>query len=378
VRLRAAVVRLAVIAVVLSAVASAAAQTAPLSVEWVVGQGSEVARVPTTFWLTDGSAIIYDGRRPAAQRVFERFDPASGQRQPLFDMARALTSLKAVAKDADVKEALSWPAAMDRGGRSAAWVFNGDLYLLDFASSSFSRLTNTPAEKCVQFSPDGRLLSFVRDNDIYAYDLAGKKELRLTRDGSETTLNGTLSWVYWEEILGRRDSGYWWSPDSRAIAYLQTDESQVPMSTFVDFAPVNPRLIKQRYPKAGENNPRVRVGVVELDTADTRWVSITDKPYEWIIRLKWLPDSKQVSVETLDRPQTELGLYFAHRKSGAARRILTETDRGWVNITDDLHFIDKGRQFLWASERDGFMHLYRYAIDGTLLNQVTKGEWATA
>jgi len=294
-------------------------------------------------------------------------------------MAHAVSSLKELAGDSEVKDALPWPSSFDAAGQKAVYVIKGKIHLLDLASASFTRVSNGDVEdKNPAFSPDGRSLAFVRSNDIYVYDIASRQEKRLTTDGSATTLNGTLSWVYWEEIMGRRDIAYWWSPDSQAIAYLQTDESKVPVSTFVDFSPVDQRIIHQAYPKAGEHNPDVRVGVVELSTGVTRWVNLSDKPYEWLIRVKWLPDSRNVAVETLNRPQTELRLYFADRASGATKPILTETDPGWVNVTDDLQFMHDGQHFLWTSERTGYMHLYRYRMDGALENQVTKGDWALA
>jgi dipeptidyl-peptidase-4 len=199
----------------------------------------------------------------------------------------------------------------------------------------------------------------------------------LVIDGSETLLNGTLSWVYWEEVFGRRDIGYWWAPDSQAIAYLQSDESKVDLSFFTDIKPFSPRVIRQRYARAGGPNPRVRLGIIELEKAQTTWVQIKE-PFEYIVRAKWLPDGKRLSFETMPRLQTELSLYFAERQSGASKRILTETDPGWVNMTDDLYFFSDGQHFLCPSERDGYMHLYRYRIDGTLENQVTKGQWALA
>src|SRR5205085_3522927 len=252
-------------------------------------------------------------------------------------------------------------ATFDPAGRRALYVFDGDLFLLDLASARFSRLTRTVAEeRSPEFSPDGERLAFVRANDLYVVDLDTQAETRVTRDGSETILNGTLSWLYWEEVFGRRDVGYWWSPDSKSLAYLQTDESSVEVSSFVDFRPDNPRVIRQRYPKAGKPNPRVRVGLMEVGRNSTTWVSIADKPFELILRVKWLPDSRRVSVQTLTRDQHELGLYFADRQTGAATRVLTETDPGWVNTHDDLHFLADGQQFLWASARDGFYHLYRY------------------
>ncbi len=357
-----------------------AAQQPALTVEWALGEpGANVAKVPKVQWLPDNTALLHDERTPEAQRTFERFDPATGARHPILDMAKAVASLKSLAPDAEVKSSLAWPEEFDRAATKAVYLFHDDVYLLDLSTATFTRITSTPAEeKDVQFSPDGKLLSYVRDNDLYLYDIAAKQERRLTTDGSESILNGTLTWVYWEEVFGRKDIGYWWSPDSKSIAYLQTDVTGVAISTFVDFAPQDPKVIRQVYPKPGEKNPRVRVGVVGVSDSANHWVSITDKPYEWLLRVKWLPDSHRVAVQTLNRAQTELGLYFADTQTGAAKRILTETDPGFINVQDDLYFLADGQHFLWASERDGFMHLYRYQMDGTLTNQVTNGDWAMA
>ena len=179
------------------------------------------------------------------------------------------------------------------------------------------------------------------------YTISPAKESRLTKDGSENILNGTLTWVYWEEIFGRNDTAYWWSPDSKSIAYLQTDVTDVPVSTFVDFRPQEPRIIHQVYPKAGEKIRRCAVGVVDVAPA-TRGGCNVAEPYEWLVRVKWLPDSQRVAVETMDRPQKHLALYFADTQSGAAKHILTETDPGFVNVHDDLYFLNDGQHFLWA------------------------------
>lgn len=354
-----------------------------LSVEWIFGpEGRAVAAVPSVAWLENGVALLLDPRRPPVERTLERLDPATGRREPVVDRARALASLKAAAGEAPVPDALTWPVQFDAVGKAALYVFDGDLYLLDLSSSSFSRLTRTGAEeKAASFSPDGSRVAFVRDNDLYVCSASGAGEQRVTSDGSASLLNGTLSWVYWEEVFGRRDIGYWWSPDSAALAYLQTDEAPVDISYFVDFAPAVPRVIQQRYPRAGRPNPRVRVGVAEVPAgkpARTTWVRLEDASVEYITRVKWLPDARRVSVQTLTRDQRELGLYLAERATGAATRILTERDPGWVNISDDLYFFNDGEHFLWASERSGFMHLYRYRLDGTLVNQVTRGDWAVA
>ena len=365
----------------LSATLSHAQSTTPrVTPEWLFTGGAHIADVPHVFWLADSTAILYDTRQPESQRTFEHLDPATGQRTPISNMSAAVASLKSLAPDSQIKTALPWPVAFDPSGHQALYELDGDIFLLDLSTSNFTRITQTPAEETDSaFSPDGRFVSYVRENDLYVYNIASKSESRLTSDGSVTTLNATLSWVYWEEVMGRHDTAYWWSPDSQSIAYLQTDESGVPVSTFVDFQPVNQRIIHQVYPKPGDKNPRVRVGVVSINApASTRWITVSDKPYEWLFGIKWLPDSSRISFQTLDRPQTNLGLYFADAKSGSSTRILTETDPYWVNVSDDLFFLPDGKHFLWASERTGYMHLYRYQMDGTLVNAVTKGDWAIA
>ena len=351
-----------------------------LTLEWIFGpDGRSVASLPSTAWLDDGTLVILDNRKPASERTFEKINPATGARQAIVDRSKALESLNS-AVAAMKAESLSWPIAFDGAGRQALYLFKGDVFVLEFSNSTFRRLTSTPTEETsASFSPNGRRVAYVRENDLYFFDPKTNREVRVTRDGSETLLNGTLSWVYWEEVFGRRDIGYWWAPDSNGIAYLQSDESQVDLSYFTDIKPFSPRVIKQRYARAGRPNPRVRLGIAEVtDPSSTTWIDIKDKPFEYIVRAKWLPDGRRLSVQTMPRLQTELSLYFADRKTGAATHVLTETDPGWVNMNDDLHFYSDGRHFLWPSERDGYMHLYRYRMDGTLVNQVTKGKWALA
>lgn len=351
---------------------------ATLTLEWIFGdEGRTVASVPSYQWLADGKLMLYDGRLPASQRAFEILDPATGVRRKAFEMKDALASINALLPASPIKDVLAWPQSFDLSGRRALYVFNGDLFILDLPKARFTRVTETvEEEQSAEFSPDGNKLAFVRKNDLYVVDLETRSETRLTRDGTETILNGPLSWLYWEEIFGRRDIGYWWAPDSKALAYLQTDESSVPLSTFVDFQPDTPRVITQRYPKAGMPNPRVRAGIVEISGKPTTWITINDRPFEYILRAKWLPDSHRLSVQTLTRDQHELGLYLVDRKTGTAKRILTETNPGWINIHDDLYFLNDGQAFLWASERDDNYHLYRYSLDGRLLNQITKGPWS--
>ena len=184
--------------------------------------------LPRTWWLDDNTAYVYDVRKPDSVRVLERMDPATGKRVQALDWKKASASFNALFADSKGPRISPVPSTITSSGKYGLYVVAGDVFVLDIPNSIFIRLTETPEEeKSVNFSPDGSKLAFVRMNNIYACEIATKKEWQLTTDGGGTILNGTLSWVYWEEIFGRRDVGYWWSEDSKAIAYLQTDESEV-------------------------------------------------------------------------------------------------------------------------------------------------------
>lgn len=348
-----------------------------ITVEWIYsGESREITATPRFFWLKNNTAIIYDLRKPGAERTFEILNPKSGKRSPAVNLEKVLTSLNSFREDNPVNS-LPWPLSFDQDGEKAVYLFQGDIFLLDLKESKFEQITETDeSETSINFSPNGKLLAYVRSNDLYVYNIEKNSEEQVTLDGSETTLNGTLSWVYWEEIFGRRDIGYWWSEDSKAIAYLQTDESNVTEMHYVHYEPAVPRVIKQRFPKAGTENPTVRVGIAEIGKDKTTWVNLDKNKFEYVARVKWLPDNRRLSVQTMNRAQTELDLYFVDRTSGEPKHIMTEKDEGWVNINDDLYFLDDGKSFIWQSERDGYAHLYRFDMDGQLVNQITKGEWA--
>ena len=348
-----------------------------ITVEWVYSDTAKaIAAVHKYQWLEDNTAILFDTRLEKKERTFLKLDPQTrSELGPAVDREKAVASLQEYLGKEDSTEYLEWPLSFDPYGNYAVYLYKKDIFLLDLASSEFRRVTQTEtAEKAPRFSPDGSRLAFVRENDLYIYDLAANREKRLTSDGSDTILNGTVSWVYWEEIFGRRDIGYWWSEDSRALVFLQTDESAVTKMHYVDFKPAVPRLITQRYPKAGTDNPVVKVGLMEIDSPQIKWIKL--EPYEYICRVKWHQDNQWFSVQTMNRAQTELNLFYIDRNTGKnLGKVLTETDTGWVNINDDLYFLESGN-FLWQSERDGYAHLYQFNKNGSLVGQVTKGSWA--
>lgn len=339
------------------------------------GKYRDITALPVKTWLSDGSLVLFDVRKPAAERGYEIVNPQTGKRSPLFDMAKARTSMKALRNTENI------PALTFNANGTFAYIDLGeDIVLLDVKTAEFRAVAKGVKDETTRFSPDGMKLAYVKSNDLYLYDIAKQTETRLTSDGSATTLNGTHSWVYWEEVFDRDDRGFLWSPDSKAIAYYQSDESMVSQVTFPDIKPAVPDNIVQRYPKAGTTNPKVKLGIIELDKpTQTTWLDVTagvNANIEYLARVQWLPSGKQLAVQTMPRNQYEVTVHLADRTTGKMTALLTEKDSGWVNLNDDLHFFKDGKRFLIASERTGFNHLYLYSMDGKLLNTVTKGAWA--
>src|SRR5262245_10566848 len=356
--------------VLLAALPLAAQSTRPLTVDWIYGdEAAAVTKLPKFAWTTGGDVLLLDERVPAASRTIERVRPDSGQRSTAVDVKAALSSLAALSPKG-APDGLAWPDSLDSAGTTAVYLFGDDLYALDLSSSRFSRLTTTEAKEILpRLSPDGKKVAFVRDNDLYVYDLAAKKETRLTTDGSDTVLNGTLSWLYWEEIFDRGDTGYWWAPDSSAVAFLRTDESKVDVSSFTDFAPAVPRVIKQRYPRTGGVNPSAKLGIVPVSGGAIAWMNPSDVPYEYIVGVEWMPDSRSTVVQTTNRPQTKLDVWRFDSRTSAATLVLSASDPALV-YQKEIQFLDGGQTWIVSFENDGHTHLYRYGADGARKNAV--------
>ena len=251
-----------------------------------------------------------------------------------------------------------------------------DLFVWDFNDETLTRLTHGPEdEELARFSPDGRSLAFVREADLYVVDLGGN-ELRLTTGGGENTLNGKLDWVYQEEIYGRGNyQAHWWSPDGRHLAFLQSDERDVPRFTVVDHVPFRPPLEVYPYPKAGDPNPRVRLAVAKANGGGITWVDpgLYGHSEILIVNVAFSPDG-DVWYQIQDRRQTFLDLHRADPATGESERVLREESHAWVNVLGPPRFLEDGG-FLWLSERTGFQHLYRYDEDGKLARTLTDGRW---
>jgi dipeptidyl-peptidase-4 len=355
-----------------------AQETNQVTIDWMFDGGAErVAATPRTLWVSDGRLLVYDTLNELrAGGPFLLIDPSTGTRSEALNAGAALGSLREIAGAELTPPVLPWPEGFDGAGRKAAYLFAGDVFLLDLSSSHFERVTQTGEEELsATISPDGSRLAYVRGNDIYVYDIRGKSEHRLTRDGSPSILNGRFSWVYWEELFGHHDNAYWWSPDSKSIAFLRTDESGVSTTSFTDFEPYQARVLTQRYPQAGQKTPDVRVGFVQAGGGDPVWMNVPQSSYEYITGVDWLPSGGRAAVQTMNRAQTRVDLFVIQSSDGKAERVLMENDDAWVHMYRPV-FLRGGGQFLWISEKTGYAHAYRYSIDGTLMNQVTHGGWS--
>ncbi len=258
-------------------------------------------------------------------------------------------------------------------GKELLLSAGGDLFFYHLDSGKWDQLTATAeTEHDPKLSPDGKQVAFRRGHDLYTLDIASRKVKRLTEDGSATLLNGELDWVYPEELdLG---TAFWWSPDSKHLAYMQFDVGREMIYPQVSLLGTRAVAEPERYPQAGTPNAEVHVGVISPTGGSTRWIDLGETRGFLIARLYWSPDSSKLAIERFNRLQNKLDLMLADAGSGTAASILHESDPAWINLNDLFHFV-AGGQFIWGSERDGFQHLYLYGPDGKLRNRITAGNW---
>jgi len=347
-----------------------------------------------TMWSPDGKLLTYLDEKGGQPEIWA-VDSANGQRRVLVDpqhLRDVLLPAASRGQQTGLGRVTPPRYLWAPGGQALLFISAKELFWYDLKSGSAKKLlgegkgAGSSAETAdiddAKVSPDGRWVSFLRAHDLWVVSSTGGEPRQLTRGGTEEVRNGELDWVYPEELdLG---TAYWWAPDSSKLALLRLDERAVQKYPLVDALPYTAGVTEERFPAAGSPNPVARVGVVDLMGGDVRWMDTGSDTTALLARVVWLPDSRRLAIERLNRVQNHLDLLFADADSGKCQSVLTEQDKYWVNLagdgfgpsaSDDLHFFADGKRFLWSSERSGFRHLYLYDLAGKQTAQLTRGDW---
>jgi dipeptidyl-peptidase 4 len=348
-------------------------------------------------WQDDGSGYLALEPSPTQQKFVDlvRYDAGTGQRTVKVS-AEKLTP--AGAKDPLLIEEFSMTGDEQKllifTNSERVWRSNtrGDYWVLDLKAGSLRKLGGPDAKPSslmfAKFSPDGQRAAYVRENNVYVENLSGDNKItKLTSDGSRYIVNGTFDWVYEEELFCR--DGFRWSPDSKQIAYWQLNSEGVKEMKLIDNTDaLYPTITSFPYPKAGETNSAARVGVVSADGGATRWFEIPGDPRNnYLPRMEWASND-EVVIQQLNRRQDTNIVMFGEAQSGKVRPILTEKDDAWVDISwgdidwdktgiarGDVEWVENGKRFLWASERDGWRHIYSISRDGRDVKLITPGNF---
>ncbi len=349
-------------------------------------------------WQTDGSGYLALEPSPAKRNFVDivRYDVSTGERSVKVS-AEKLTptgaaeplSVEEFSLTADEQKLLIFTNSQ------RVWRSNtrGDYWVLDLKANTLKKLGGADAKPSslmfAKFSPDGERVGYVRDNNIYVENLSGDSKItKLTTDGSRYIINGTFDWVYEEELFCR--DGFRWSPDSKQIAYWQLNSEGVKeMQLINNTAGLYPVVTSFPYPKAGETNSAARVGVIDANGGPTRWIEVPGDPRNnYLPRMEWAASSTELVIQQLNRRQDTNTVMLADAGTGKVRPVLTEKDEAWVDIAwgdidwdktgigrGDVEWIDGGKRFLWASERDGWRHIYSVSRDGGDVKTITPGNY---
>lgn len=260
-------------------------------------------------------------------------------------------------------------------GSALLFPLGGDIYYLELGSEP-RRLTHTDStETDAKISPKGGYVSFIRDQNLYIIDLSTGVERAITTEGGDTISYGSAEFVAQEEMY--RSTGYWWEGDDKRLAYTRVDESAVTQKNRYEISTEGVTTVAQRYPFAGELNARVDLFLFDLDSGESQKVNLGEDPDFYLARVDFSPDGT-LAVQKQSRDQKVLELVFVDPTTMAQTIVLREEQPNWVNLHSDLTFLNGGKQFIWTSERSGFNHLYLYRKDGTLVRQLTQGDWSVA
>ena len=252
--------------------------------------------------------------------------------------------------------------------------YHATYYIYDFKTKTLQPLSNNGKQRLATFSPDATKVAFMRDNNLFIKDLTTGEEKQFTTDGLYNhIINGAPDWVYEEEFSFSQ--GFYWSPDSKKIAFMKFDESNVREFQMEEFEGLYPEWYSFKYPKAGEDNSIVGIYVYDLATGKTVMMDTGKETDIYLPRIAWTKDANILAIQRLNRHQNHLEILAADATTGKSRVFYDETNDYYIDITDDWHFLEDGKRFLMTSEKSGYNHIYLYNLDGTLVKQLTDGPW---
>ena len=254
----------------------------------------------------------------------------------------------------------------------------GDYWVYNIENKTLKQVgVNQPKSSLMftKFSPDASQIAYVSKHNIYVEDLQSGDTKALTSDGTDKIINGTFDWAY-EEEFGARD-GFRWSPDGEHIAYWQVDASGIRIFNMVNNTDsIYSYNVPVQYPKVGEDPSNCKIGYVKVDGGETTWLNIPgDQKQNYLPRMMWSPDSKKILAQQIPRKQNTNRVWSYDLASAKAENIFTDHDEAWVDVVDDWKWLNKGKEFTWLSEKDGWSHFYRVAAAGSGEELVTKGEY---
>ena len=274
------------------------------------------------------------------------------------------------------------PAKPTPAGREMADVSvttrEGELFLTNRTDNSSRQLTaNVGQELNPRMSPDAKRVAFTRDNDLFVIDLESNLERRMTYDGTDLVYNGYASWVYFEEILGRgsRYAAFWWSPDSKKVAFLHFDDEPVPLFVLMRADSLHGAPEFTRYPKPGDPNPKVKLGIADVERGKLTWAKFDVNVDQYIAWPFWKPNSEELLVQVLNRDQNHMQFFMVNPESGDFRKIYDEQRKTWVEFFEDVHVLENGTGFILKSYKSDWDNLYYYDWNGKLVAQLTDVKW---
>jgi dipeptidyl-peptidase-4 len=331
----------------------------------------------------DGKRVTFlQGKETDYERLdLWEYDIISGKTQLLFDSDDLSTGLEVLSDEEKARRErmrlsgsgiVSYQWSND--GKALLFPSSGDAYYYRLGDKKAQQVIQTTEfETDVKLSPKGNFVSYVRDQDLYIKHIKNGKETRLTNDGKGLIKNAMAEFVAQEE-MGRM-TGYWWSPDEKHIAFTQVDESPVEQITRSEIYADSIKMVTQRYPSAGTNNVLIKLAVIDLTTKQKQWVDLGDEQDIYLATVKWMKSNSVLTYQIQNRSQQYLALKAFNLSNNSQTILVEEASSTWVNLNKDLRFLDDQQHFIWASEKDGYKHLYLHKNNGELVRQLTKGKW---